>query len=79
MFDEIDRLCARRAQGGLKEHGLLDLANDPRNFIQELKEELLDSINYTRWAQARGELPEDIAYYIVCVLKDLIKLIEGKK
>jgi len=55
------------------------LANDPRNFIQELKEELLDSINYTRWAQARGELPEDIAYYIVCVLKDLIKLIEDKK
>jgi len=71
-FDEIDRLCARRAQEGLKEHGILDLPNDPRDFRKELRDELLDGINYARWADIKGQIPEDIANGIVWMLKGII-------
>jgi hypothetical protein len=71
-FDEIDRLCARRVQNGLKKYGILDLLNDPRDFRKELADELLDGINYARWANVKGQIPKDEANGIVWILKSLI-------
>ena len=56
QFDEIDRLCARRAQEALSKYGILRLLDDPRDFVDELREELLDAINYTRWAEVKGRI-----------------------
>ena len=72
-FDEIDRLCARRCQDALEKYGILDLLNDPRDFVRELRDELLDAINYTRWAEVKGQIPEDTANGIVWVLKSILK------
>ena len=71
-FDEIDRLCARRAQDALKKYGILNLLDDPRDFRAELKDELLDGINYARWANVKGQIPNDIANGIVWILKSII-------
>ena len=72
-FDLIDRLCARRCQDiGLKTHGLLDLNTDPRDFKAELCDELLDAINYTNWAMARGEILQDVGQGIVWCLKNIL-------
>ena len=78
-FDEIDRLCARRAQDALNKYGILRLLDDPRDFVDELREELLDAINYTRWAEVKGRIPRDTANGIVWILKNIIQCNLPKK
>ena len=70
-FDLIDRLCARRVQDAITQYGILDLRNDKRSWIRELQAELLDAINYARWAIAKGELSEDVGQGIIWVLKNI--------
>lgn len=74
--DHIDRLCGRRMLEGKKEHGLLNLAIDQRYWPDEMKEELLDAINYCRFARATFQLTERSADEIVVSLKNVLKMLE---
>ena len=74
-FDRIDLLCARRAQDGLKSYGCLDLKNDRRDFLVETQEEILDGINYTKWAMARGEISIVEGATIVHFLKGIYRML----
>ncbi len=53
-IDEEKRL--RMVKGEMK-HGPLNLETDPRNFIQEGVEELLDCLNYIELSMLQGRLP----------------------
>lgn len=74
-FDRIDKLCARRAQNGIKEYGCLDLATDPRDFSREAQEELLDAINYVKWAMARGDMSIVEGAVILHFIKGIYRLL----
>lgn len=76
-FDEIDRLCGRRMIEGKREHGLLNLETDPRYWPDELREEILDAINYCRFAKAKCQLDERSADEIVVTLKNVLKMIDA--
>lgn len=54
--DRIDALKAQRMARGEKKHGPLNLDTDPRNFIEEGIEELIDFLNYIEFAMWRGDL-----------------------
>lgn len=41
---------------GESKYGPIDPVNDPRSFVQEAHEELLDSLNYLEWAMLKGEM-----------------------
>jgi len=71
-MDRFDLLAARRLMNGLKTYGCLDLETDPRDFVTEAEEELLDCVNYLRFAQGRGELPPFAAQWIVRNIKHLL-------
>lgn len=53
----IDEAKRKRMVKGEKKHGPLDLDRDPRNFIQEAVEELIDALNYLEIAMYQGKLP----------------------
>ena len=74
-FDYIDRLCGRKMLEGKKKHGLLNLETDPRHWPDEMKEELIDAINYCRFAKAKFQLDERLADEIVVSLKNILKLL----
>ena len=46
----IEHEANQRYLMGVKKHGELDLSTDPRNFITEALEELVDAYNYVNWA-----------------------------
>jgi hypothetical protein len=73
-FDRIDRLCARRAQDGRRVYGCMDLDKDPRDFSVEAQEEVLDAINYIRWAMARGDRSLVDGAIIVHFLKGIYRM-----
>lgn len=54
--DRIDQEKKARMAQGEKKHGPLDLVMDPRNFIQEGIEELIDFLNYSEMAMLQGKL-----------------------
>ena len=56
MNDRIDALKAERMAQGEKKHGPLNLEMDPRNFIEEGIEELVDFLNYAEMAMLQGKL-----------------------
>jgi len=56
MNDRIDALKAERMTQGEKKHGPLDLETDPRNFIKEAVEELIDFLNYLEMAMLQGKI-----------------------
>lgn len=43
---EVFDLLIEKAEGGAKKYGVLDLANDSRDFEAEARAELLDCIHY---------------------------------
>jgi hypothetical protein len=55
--DRIDDLKTKRMLQGERKHGPLDLERDPRDFIQEAVEELVDCLNYIELAMLQGRLP----------------------
>jgi hypothetical protein len=55
--DRIDALKAERMLRGERKHGPLNLETDPRDFIQEAIEELIDFLNYLEMAMLQGKLP----------------------
>jgi hypothetical protein len=55
--DRIDEQKRLRMVKGEKKHGPLDLERDPRNFIEEGIEELIDALNYLEIAMLQGKLP----------------------
>ena len=57
MNDRIDALKAERMAQGEKKHGPLDLKTDPRDFIEEGVEELIDFLNYLEIAMLQGRIP----------------------
>jgi len=57
LNDWIDEEKRLRMVKGEKKHGLLDLTQDPRVFIEEAIEELLDALNYLEFAMLQGKLP----------------------
>lgn len=54
--NRIDGFKAKRMTEGEKRHGPLNLETDPRDFIQEGIEELVDFLNYMEMAMLRGNL-----------------------
>jgi hypothetical protein len=57
MNDRVDALKAERMARGEKKHGPLNLEMDPRDFIEEGIEELIDFLNYSEMAMLQGKLP----------------------
>lgn len=55
--DQIDDQKKLRMVMGERKHGPLNLETDPRNFIEEALEELIDCLNYLEWAMLQGNLP----------------------
>jgi len=53
----IDDLKKKRMIMGERKHGPLNLETDPRDFIQEGIEELIDFLNYLEMAMLKGRLP----------------------
>ena len=74
QFDRIDLLCARRTQDAIGKYGCLDL-KDHRNFIGECKEEVLDAINYIRFAMARADIGQTEGKAMVFILKGVYGLL----
>ena len=56
LNDWIDEEKRLRMVMGEKKHGLLDLTQDPRVFIEEAIEELLDALNYLEFAMLQGRI-----------------------
>jgi hypothetical protein len=57
LNDRIDDLKMKRMLQGERKHGALNLETDPRDFIVEALEELVDCLNYLEWAMLQGKLP----------------------
>ena len=57
VSDWIDDEKALRMAKGEKKHGPLNLETDPRDFIQEGIEELVDFLNYLEMAMLQGKVP----------------------
>jgi hypothetical protein len=55
--DRIDDLKTKRMLQGERKHGPLNLETDPRDFIQEGIEELIDFLNYAEIAMLQGRIP----------------------
>jgi hypothetical protein len=55
--DWIDDQKKLRMIMGERKHGPLNLETDPRDFIEEALEELIDCLNYLEWAMLQGKLP----------------------
>ena len=53
----IDEQKKKRMVQGQKKHGPLNLKTDPRDFIQEGTEELIDFLNYLEIAMYQGKMP----------------------
>ena len=54
--DRIDEAKRLRMARGEAKHGPLDLENDPRDFVDEGIEELIDCLNYLEIAMLQGKL-----------------------
>jgi hypothetical protein len=54
---KIDEAKRIRMVKGEAKHGPLDLERDPRDFIDEAIEELIDCLNYLEMAMLQGKLP----------------------
>ncbi len=54
--DRIDGLKKKRMLLGECEHGILNLETDPRDFIKEGIEELVDFLNYVKFAMLHEKL-----------------------
>jgi len=57
LNDWIDEEKKLRMVIGEKKHGPLDLDRDPRVFIEEAFEELIDALNYIEISMLQGKLP----------------------
>jgi hypothetical protein len=55
--ERIDDLKRKRMIRGERKHGPLNLQTDPRDFIQEGIEELIDFLNYLEMAMLQGKIP----------------------
>ncbi len=54
---KIDSLKMKWMLQGERKHGRLNLQTDPRNFVKEGVEELIDFLNYIEFAMLQGKLP----------------------
>lgn len=78
--DRIDEQKRLRLVKGEGKHGPLNLKTDPRNFIEEGIEELIDFLNYAEMAMLQGKLSfchwflidRDIRFNIMRLEKDII-------
>ncbi|MGO8989069.1 MAG: hypothetical protein ACLQGU_19755 [bacterium] len=52
----IDEMKAQRMIQGEPKHGPLNLKTDPRDFIEEGIEELIDFLNYAEFAMWQGKI-----------------------
>ena len=57
LNERIDDLKMKRMLQGERKHGALNLETDPRDFIQEALEEMIDALNYLEFAMLQGKLP----------------------
>ena len=76
MMDSIDQWATQRVLEGCRRYGVIDLAKDKRCFLKESTEELLDALNYLRWAYEKGTLPQKDWMSIDAMLRWTITLIE---
>ena len=56
LNNQIDDLKMKRMLQGERKHGPLNLETDPRNFIQEAIEELIDCLNFLEMAMLQGKI-----------------------
>ena len=52
----VDKMRKDRERVGQKKYGLIHPKTDPRSFIKECQDELLDALNYIHWASEKGEI-----------------------
>ncbi len=52
----IEQMKTQRMIRGECKHGSLDLENDPRDFVREGIEELIDFLNYWEFAMLQGKV-----------------------
>ena len=54
--DRIDYLRKKREIDGDIKYGPINPVGDPRDFVKEMTDELLDALNYLEWAMLKGQL-----------------------
>ena len=64
---------------GEKSHGPLHIETDPRDFLQEALEELIDSLNYLEIAMIQGRLPFCQWYETENFISAVIRALKVKK
>jgi hypothetical protein len=55
-MDSIDEARRARIIQGEVKYGPINPLSDPRCFLQEAHDELLDSLNYLEWSMEKGEM-----------------------
>lgn len=72
----IDKAATQRVMEGVRRHGPLDLSTDPRCFIRESLEEMLDVLNYTKWGYEKGQISEKDWQHVDQITRYVIGIIE---
>ena len=76
MTDWIDKLATQKILEGIRKHGVIDLSTDPRCFIREALEELLDCLNYCRWGSEKGQISQNDWQDVDPIIRYVIGVIE---
>jgi len=89
MDDWVDQARTQRVLEGVRRRGVINPSTDPRCFLREAIEELLDCLNYTRWGHEKGQISEkdwrhvdQITRYVIEVIGTCCpgaKIIEGSE
>lgn len=79
MDNLIDMLRKERMVKGEIKHGPLDLSTDPRDFVQEAIEEVIDGLNYIQFAFDKEQLDHVSYQKIDKALRDVaVMLLSGQ-
>jgi hypothetical protein len=54
--NRIDEARKKREIQGQRKYGFIHPLSDPRCFVREAREELLDGLNYLQWSMEKGEM-----------------------
>jgi hypothetical protein len=79
MDELINLLKKERMTKEEVKHGVINLGTDPRDFLQEAIEEIIDCQNYLEWAFEKGQLDHVSYLKIDKSLRDVtVMLLSGQ-
>lgn len=76
MDSWIEKACTQRILEGVRRHGVINPCTDPRCFLKESIEELLDCLNYCKWGYEKGQISEKDWQHVDQITRYTIGIIE---